>query len=93
MTVSCVDCIPVRTQMTTFLLPTDPIVSIDAYLVSGIAGSGIRRARELGPNATIDLGARSGLRGRGGGGFPTGHWGRNGQSTWPSLGWAVCLEA
>ena len=58
--------------MTTFLLPTDPIVSLDAYLANGIAGSGIRRAHDLGPNATIDLVAQSGLRGRGGGGFPTG---------------------
>jgi NADH:ubiquinone oxidoreductase subunit F (NADH-binding) len=58
--------------MTTFLLPTDPIVSMDAYLANGIAGSGIRRAHELGPSATIDLMSRSGLRGRGGGGFPTG---------------------
>jgi NADH:ubiquinone oxidoreductase subunit F (NADH-binding) len=58
--------------MTTFLLPTDPIVSIDAYLANGIAAAGIRRAHELGPNATIDLVTRSGLRGRGGAGFPTG---------------------
>ena len=58
--------------MTTFLLPTDSIVTIDAYLANGIAGAGIRRAHELGPNATIDLVTRSGLRGRGGGGFPTG---------------------
>ena len=46
--------------MTTFLLPTDPIVSIDAYLAHGIAGWGIRRAHQLGPDATIDLVARSG---------------------------------
>ena len=32
----------------------------------------LRRAHELGPQGTIDLVARSGLRGRGGGGFPTG---------------------
>ncbi|MCC6434018.1 MAG: hypothetical protein IT196_03225, partial [Acidimicrobiales bacterium] len=58
--------------MTTFLLPTDPIVSIDDYLANGVAGSGIHRAHELGPKATIDLVTQSGLRGRGGGGFPTG---------------------
>ena len=58
--------------MTTFLLPTDPITTIDAYLANGVGGSGVRRAHELGPRATIDLVSRAGLRGRGGGGFPTG---------------------
>ncbi|MGD9998258.1 MAG: NADH-ubiquinone oxidoreductase-F iron-sulfur binding region domain-containing protein [Ilumatobacteraceae bacterium] len=58
--------------MSTFLLPTEPIVSIDGYLANGVGGSGIRRAHELGPTATIDVVTRSGLRGRGGGGFPTG---------------------
>lgn len=59
--------------MTTFLLPTDPIVSIDAYLANGIAGAGIRRGALRAGSAGHDRsrGAR-GLRGRGGGGFPTG---------------------
>ena len=34
--------------------------------------TGLNRARELGPAATIDVVTRSGLRGRGGAGFPTG---------------------
>ena len=58
--------------MTTFLLPAEPITSLDAYLETGTGGSGIRRAQDLGPAATIDEVLRSGLRGRGGGGFPTG---------------------
>jgi NADH-quinone oxidoreductase subunit F len=58
--------------MSTFLLPTEPIVSIEGYLALEVGGLGIRRARELGRTATVDLVARSGLRGRGGGGFPTG---------------------
>jgi NADH-quinone oxidoreductase subunit F len=58
--------------MSTFLLPMEPIVSIDAYLTSDIGGSGVRRAHELGSAGTIDVVERSGLRGRGGGGFPTG---------------------
>jgi NADH:ubiquinone oxidoreductase subunit F (NADH-binding) len=58
--------------MTTFLLPTEPIASLDAYLAIGDGGSGVRRAHEIGPTATIDVVAQSGLRGRGGGGFPTG---------------------
>jgi NADH:ubiquinone oxidoreductase subunit F (NADH-binding) len=58
--------------MSTFLLPTEPILSLDAYLAIGAGGSGVRRAHEIGPTATIDVVAQSGLRGRGGGGFPTG---------------------
>jgi NADH-quinone oxidoreductase subunit F len=57
--------------MSTFLLPSVAIESIDAYVAAG-GGSGVRRAHELGPAATIDVVTRSGLRGRGGGGFPTG---------------------
>lgn len=58
--------------MTTFLLPSKPFESIDAYLASDGGGSGVRRAHELGRSATIDVVSQSGLRGRGGGGFPTG---------------------
>ncbi len=58
--------------MTTFLLPPQPIGSLDEYLATDDGGSGIARARELGRAATIDEVRRSGLRGRGGGGFPTG---------------------
>ena len=59
-------------QVTTFLLPSEPVESLDAYLASDVGGSGVRRAHELGPLATIDVVSRSGLRGRGGGGFSTG---------------------
>ncbi len=58
--------------MNTFLLPTEPIVSLDAYLATETGGSGVRRTHEIGPTATIDVVTQSGLRGRGGGGFPTG---------------------
>jgi NADH-quinone oxidoreductase subunit F len=58
--------------MTTFLLPSEPIRSLDAYLATATGGSGVARAHEIGPRATIDEVTRSGLRGRGGGGFPTG---------------------
>ncbi len=57
--------------MTTFLLETDPVNTLAEYVSAG-GGSGIERARILGRRATIDEIARSGLRGRGGGGFPTG---------------------
>jgi len=58
--------------MSTFLLPSVPIESLDVYMATGMGGSGVRRAHELGPAATIDIVSQSGLRGRGGGGFPTG---------------------
>ena len=48
--------------MTTFLLPTEPITSLDAYLVTDTGGQGIRRAQDLGAAATIDEVLR---RGRG----------------------------
>ena len=59
------------TCVTTFLLPSEIVGSIDQYMASD-GGSGIRRAHVLGRDATIDEVSRSGLRGRGGGGFPTG---------------------
>jgi NADH-quinone oxidoreductase subunit F len=58
--------------VSTFLLPSQPIESLDAYLAGDGGGFGVRRAYEVGPAATIDVVTRSGLRGRGGGGFPTG---------------------
>ena len=58
--------------MPTFLLPAEPITSLDAYLATDVGGLGIQRAQALGPAATIEEVRRSGLRGRGGGGFPTG---------------------
>lgn len=58
--------------MPAFLLPTEPVESIDAYLATDVGGAGVARAQEIGPAATIEEVLASGLRGRGGGGFPTG---------------------
>ena len=52
--------------MPTFLLPTEPITSLDAYLATDIGGLGVARAQQIGPAATIDEIERAGLRGRGG---------------------------
>ncbi|MDP8976893.1 MAG: SLBB domain-containing protein [Actinomycetota bacterium] len=54
-----------------FLLPESPVTSLEQYLELG-GGEGVAKARRLGPEAVIDEITRSGLRGRGGGGFPTG---------------------
>jgi len=53
------------------ILPGEPLLSWDAYAAAG-GGSGLMTAREFGPEATIEEITASGLRGRGGGGFPTG---------------------
>ena len=54
-----------------FLLPPSPLSSLDDYRAFG-GGTGLARARELGPEQTIKEIFLSGLRGRGGAGFRTG---------------------
>lgn len=56
----------------THLLPSEPITSLDAYLATETGGLGVDAAQRMGPAATIEAVTASGLRGRGGGGFPTG---------------------
>ena len=53
------------------LLSDPPVTHVTEYVASG-GGSGLRRAQALGPGGTIQEVILSGLRGRGGGGFPTG---------------------
>ena len=53
-------------------LLVDPVVAtLEDHLARG-GGGALRRCLELGPAATIEDITRAGLRGRGGGGFPTG---------------------
>jgi NADH:ubiquinone oxidoreductase subunit F (NADH-binding) len=54
------------------LLPERPVGSLDEWLATDVGGLGLQRATELGPDGVRDLVELSGLRGRGGGGFPTG---------------------
>ena len=54
------------------LLALEPVETLDHYLATDTGGLGLKRAQELGPAATISEIDASGLRGRGGGGFPTG---------------------
>jgi NADH:ubiquinone oxidoreductase subunit F (NADH-binding) len=53
------------------VLPAETVDSLPAYIAGG-GGRGLEVARKLGPAGIIDEVAASGLRGRGGGGFPTG---------------------
>ena len=54
----------------TFLLPDRPITTMEEYASAG-GGLGLEAALRIGPEATTETIARSGLRGRGGSGFPT----------------------
>ncbi|CAN5682141.1 hypothetical protein BH24ACT2_BH24ACT2_13060 [soil metagenome] len=54
------------------LLPEEVVASIGDYLEHRHGGQALSRARSIGPGATIKEISLSGLRGRGGGGFPTG---------------------
>jgi len=53
------------------VLPTTPVASFADYVSTG-GGTGLRTAAALGPDGVLDELDASGLRGRGGAGFPTG---------------------
>lgn len=55
----------------TRVLDPEPVRRLENYLAAGGA-RGLQAARKLGPAATIEEVTASGLRGRGGAGFPTG---------------------
>jgi len=57
--------------MAGFLLPDEPVTSVEAWKKLG-GGEGLAQAVVDGPDWVISELTKSGLRGRGGGGFPTG---------------------
>jgi NADH-quinone oxidoreductase subunit F len=75
-----------------FLLPDEPLTSLEDYLASG-GGQGLARARDLGPEKTIEEIHRSGLRGRGGAGFPTGTKWASTRAAGGGQRYAVCNAA
>jgi NADH-quinone oxidoreductase subunit F len=79
--------------MSRYLLPPQPIDSLDAYLATETGGLGLQRAQDLGPEATIEEVARAGLRGRGGAGFPTGRKWRSVASGRGGTTYVVCNAA
>ena len=54
-----------------YLLPVEPVTSVEGWRALG-GGAGLDAARKLGADFTVDEITVAGLRGRGGGGFPTG---------------------
>ncbi len=77
------------------LLPDEPVTSLQAYVSRRRGGQAFARATSLGPGATIKEISLSGLRGRGGGGFPTGRkWsGLRGQGASAGDRFVVCNGA
>jgi NADH:ubiquinone oxidoreductase subunit F (NADH-binding) len=52
------------------LLPESPLTSLDGYRATG-GGAGLEALDQMGPQAALDVLRASGIRGRGGAGFPT----------------------
>lgn len=77
----------------TFLLPREPVRTLAQYVESG-GGQGLKRAIEIGPRKTIAQVRESRLRGRGGGGFPTGmKWASVADAPEGQLRFVVCNAA
>lgn len=68
------------------------VPTLDAYLAAG-GGTGLERARSLGPEQTAKEVSLSRLRGRGGGGFPTGTKWASVREAVGSRRYAVCNAA
>ncbi|MGH9243659.1 MAG: NADH-ubiquinone oxidoreductase-F iron-sulfur binding region domain-containing protein [Acidimicrobiales bacterium] len=75
------------------VLDRAPVDSLDDYLADG-GGDGLAAAAKLGPVATIEEVEASGVRGRGGAGFPTGRkWRTVAENASPALPATVVVNA
>lgn len=54
------------------VLPAQPLITVDDFVAARGGADAIERATSLGPDSVIEAVTHSGLRGRGGAGFPTG---------------------
>jgi NADH:ubiquinone oxidoreductase subunit F (NADH-binding) len=79
-------------QQSPILLSGDPVAALDDYLDHG-GGRGLALGRSGGADDVISELVRSGLRGRGGGGFPTGAKWASIRDAGPGRRFAVCNAA
>lgn len=75
-----------------FLLTDEPVDDLDAWTAAG-GGEALRMARAAEPDALIEQVRASGLRGRGGAGFPTGTKWRSVRDASGTHRYAVCNAA
>lgn len=76
------------------VLPTEPYATLDDYVADG-GGEGLQTAVDLDPDDVIEVVTASGVRGRGGAGFPTGRKWRSIADAAPDDGsaYVVCNAA
>jgi len=75
------------------VLYPQPILSLEEYVTRG-GGKGITTARQLSPDQIVERVAASGLRGRGGAGFPTGRkWQTVAENRSPAMPSTVIVNA